>query len=81
MRFLEASKNGSFFSGLNHPDYLAHVIQLTPPLAPTSLGKVVPLKSHLAHLWCIKGTAPLPKGAVQVYKTNLTNGLESLRCP
>ena len=29
----------------------------------------------------LKGTAPLPKGAVQVYKTNLTNGLESLRCP
>ena len=23
-----------------------------------------------------KRTAPLPKGAVQVYKTNLTNGLE-----
>jgi len=33
----------------NHPHLLAHVILTTPPSKATSPGKVVPLKSHLAH--------------------------------
>ncbi len=35
----------------NRPHHLAHVITATIPSNPFPPGKVVPLKSRLAHFW------------------------------
>lgn len=49
MRFLEASKNGSFFSGLFHAHHLARHFGLSSAPEAIPAGKVVPLVSDLAH--------------------------------
>lgn len=49
MRFLEASKNGSFFSGLFRAHHLAQHFGLSSALVAIPAGKEVLLVSHLAH--------------------------------
>ena len=49
MRFLEASKNGSFFSGLFHAHHLAQHFRLSSAPEAIPAGKVIPLVSDLAH--------------------------------